>query len=57
MRKELEKFIKTTKALALDQRGNFTYKSGADVLATFKKYGWTPPSEVRKDFNFGKDKG
>ena len=56
MRKELEKFVKTAKSLALNQHGNFTYKSGSDVLATFKKYGWTPPSEVRKDFNFGKDK-
>ena len=26
---------------------DFTWTSGADVQATWRKYGWTPPSEGR----------
>lgn len=25
---------------------------GANVMATFKRYGWTPPSEYRNDYFF-----
>jgi hypothetical protein len=25
---------------------------GADVLGTFKRTGWTPPTEYRNDYNF-----
>jgi hypothetical protein len=39
--------------LAIAKDSHFTYKSGADVLATWKKFGWTPPSEYRRDFLFG----
>ena len=31
--------------LALDKNSKFVYKSGSDVMATWKKYGWIPPSE------------
>jgi hypothetical protein len=34
----------------------FNYKSGADVVATWKKTGWVPPSEYRTDFLFGEKK-
>lgn len=26
---------------------NFTYKRGADVQSTWRKFGWVPPSEGR----------
>ena len=28
----------------------FTWTSGADVQATWRRYGWTPPSEKRTSF-------
>jgi hypothetical protein len=39
--------------LATIKNSRFVYKSGSDVLATWKKTGWTPPSEYRKDYLFG----
>lgn len=42
--------------LATDKNSKFVYKGGSDVIATWKKYGWVPPSEIRKDYEFGKVK-
>lgn len=31
--------------LATDKNSKFVYEGGSDVIRTWKKYGWTPPSE------------
>lgn len=38
--------------MMLDLNSEFTWKRNVDVLATFKKAGWTPPSEYRDDYYF-----
>lgn len=46
--------------MMLDLNSKFTWKRGVDVLATFKKLGWQPPSEYRDDYHFSdirKEKG
>ena len=43
--------------LAIDTNSKFVYKSGADVQQTWRKYGWTPPSEYRTDYEFAKNRG
>ena len=35
---------------------NFRWTSGAEVQAVWRKYGWVPPSEVRDDFLFKKNR-
>lgn len=42
--------------LATDKNSKFVYQSGSDVQKTWRKYGWTPPSEYRTDYEFGKHK-
>jgi hypothetical protein len=42
--------------MAIEPNSTFVYKSGSDVLATWKKQGWRPPSEYRTDYEFGKRK-
>ena len=32
----------------------YTTAERTNLVATFKKLGWTPPSEVRTDYNFNK---
>ena len=44
-------------SMALDKDSKFVYQSGADVQKTWRKYGWTPPSEYRNDYEFGKNRG
>lgn len=44
-------------SMALDKDSKFVYQSGADVQKTWRKFGWTPPSEYRKDYEFGKNRG
>ncbi len=34
----------------------FVYMKGSDVQATWRKYGWTPPTEYRNDFEFKKNR-
>ncbi len=34
----------------------FVYMKGADVNRTWKRYGWTPPSEYRDDYEFKKNR-
>lgn len=43
-------------SLATDTNSTFVYQSGADVQKTWRKYGWTPPTEYRTDYEFGKHK-
>jgi hypothetical protein len=43
-------------AMALDRNSKFVYQSGSDVQKTWRKYGWTPPSEYRTDYEFAKNK-
>ena len=43
--------------LAIDKDSKFVYQSGADVQKTWRKYGWTSPSEYRNDYEFAKNRG
>jgi hypothetical protein len=38
--------------MMLDKNSRFVYTGGSDVLKTFKKYGFVPPSEYRDDYLF-----
>ena len=29
---------------------NFTWSSGSDVILTWRKHGWKPPTEYRNDY-------
>jgi hypothetical protein len=31
---------------------NFTWSSGSDVILTWRKHGWKPPTEYRNDYLF-----
>jgi len=52
--------IKTSKFLptkfATSKNSDFIYTGGADVMSTWKKTGWTPPSEYRDDYLFKKNR-
>ena len=39
-------------AMAIDTNSKFVYASGSDVMKTFKRYGFVPPSEYRDDYLF-----
>jgi hypothetical protein len=39
-------------AMATDINSKFVYTGGADVLKTFKKFGFVPPTEYREDYLF-----
>lgn len=43
--------------MALDKNSKFVYQGGADVQKTWRKYGWTPPTEYRLDYEFAKNRG
>ena len=45
--------------LAKWQDPNFEYVHAehTDVSKGWRKLGWTPPTEYRTDYNFGKEKG
>ena len=51
-----QKRKKPTTGLATDLNSTFVYQSGADVQKTWRKYGWTPPSEYRSDYEFAKNR-
>jgi hypothetical protein len=34
----------------------FVYRKGADVATTWRRYGWTPPTEYRTDYEFKKNR-
>jgi hypothetical protein len=38
--------------MALDKNSKFKWTSGADVLRTWKKHGFVPPTEYREDYLF-----
>jgi hypothetical protein len=42
--------------LAVDIDSKFVYSNGSDVMKTFKRYGFVPPSEVRNDYLFKKNR-
>ena len=43
-------------ALATDTNSKFVYSNGSDVMKTWKRFGFIPPSEVRNDFLFKKNR-
>jgi hypothetical protein len=42
--------------LATDRDSKFVWTTGSDVMKTFKKHGFVPPSEYRNDFLFKKNR-
>lgn len=42
--------------MAIDRDSKFVWTTGSDVMKTFKKYGFVPPSEVRNDYLFKKNR-
>jgi hypothetical protein len=38
--------------MATDTNSRFVYASGSDVMKTFKRYGFVPPTEYRDDYLF-----
>ena len=43
-------------AYAVDKESRFIWTTGADVMKTFRKHGFVPPSEVRNDYLFKKNR-
>jgi hypothetical protein len=41
-----------TQAMATDTNSKFVYTGGSDVMKTFKRYGFVPPTEYRDDYLF-----
>ena len=39
-------------AMATDTNSRFVYTGGSDVMKTFKRYGFVPPTEYRDDYLF-----
>jgi hypothetical protein len=39
-------------SMATDTNSKFVYASGSDVMKTFKRFGFVPPSEYRDDYLF-----
>jgi hypothetical protein len=37
---------------ALDRESKFKWTTGADVMATWRKHGYVPPTEYRNDYLF-----
>ena len=42
--------------MAIERGSKFVYSNGSDVMKTFKRYGFVPPSEVRNDYLFKKNR-
>jgi hypothetical protein len=38
--------------MMLDKNSRFVYTGGSDVMKTFKRHGFVPPSEYRDDYLF-----
>ena len=51
-----EKKKKPATPMATDLNSTFVYQSGANVQATWRKYGWVPPTEYRDDYLFAKNR-
>ena len=43
-------------AFAIDTNSAFVYANGSDVMKTFKRYGFVPPTEYRNDYLFKKNR-
>ena len=48
--------VVTKPPLAIERGSKFVYSNGSDVMKTFKRYGFIPPSEVRNDYLFKKNR-
>jgi hypothetical protein len=48
--------LKDPLPMALDRDSRFVYASGSNVMGTWKKYGFVPPTEYRDDYMFGKNR-
>jgi len=49
----VEDTVKQSKpAMATDKNSKFVWTRGADVMKTFKRHGFIPPSEYRNDYLF-----
>jgi hypothetical protein len=42
--------------LAVGLNSKFVYSKGSDVLKTFRRHGFVPPSEYREDYLFKKNR-
>jgi hypothetical protein len=42
--------------LAIDRDSKFVWTTGSDVMKTFKRNGFVPPSEYRNDYLFKKNR-
>ena len=43
-------------SFAVERGSKFVYSKGSDVMKTFKRNGFVPPSEVRNDYLFKKNR-
>lgn len=48
--------LKDPLPMALDRDTRFVYALGSNVMSTWKKYGFVPPTEYRDDYMFGKNR-
>jgi hypothetical protein len=48
--------LKEPLPMAADRDSKFIYASGSNVMATWKKYGFVPPTEYRDDYLFGRNR-
>ena len=53
---EKQKKLNNDLPLAIDRNSKFVYASGSNVMATWRKYGFVPPTEYRDDYMFGKNR-
>lgn len=53
---EKKKKVEKKAPMAVDTNSTFVYQTGADVQKTWRKYGWTPPTEYRSDYEFAKNR-
>jgi hypothetical protein len=42
--------------LLASKQSKFRWTSGSDVQQVWRRYGWVPPTEVREDFLFAKNR-
>jgi hypothetical protein len=47
-----EKPKEVKSSMAIDRDSKFVWTMGADVMKTFKRFGFVPPTEYRDDFLF-----